>query len=274
VRTIVTGEATDRRARPDWAAGQVRMISVAAALAVAGATIAPLARPGYLEYAPFPTMSHWWPSYAPYALTALVAVVVLVVRAPLATGLLLGVLAWAPLAMVEASRVPPDGPGGRIAAASAWIGAALMLAAGALLFAVAVAQFLRAGVRAIRIPLALVIAVGAFVAVRLTAPMVLAGLADDGRARSAAIATAVVALAAIARWPSLFGAGVLGGTALATLLYAARDMLPSYSNGWPMDHPTWALAIGAAALLAAALLAWSERRAAAPRSRAAAPARA
>jgi hypothetical protein len=146
-----------------------------------------------------------------------------------------------------------------------------MLLAAALLVAIVIGRWFRGGVRMVRIPLALVTGFGIFVAGGLIAPDVLAGITDDGRAWAAALATALVAVLAITRIPALLGAAVLAGLGLGTMLYPARDLLPSYSNLWPMDKPIWALGIGAGALAIAVVLAWLEHSGVASRSEAPVP---
>jgi hypothetical protein len=260
-----------REPAPDTTALHGRSVTAAAVLAIVGAAVMPIGRPGYLEYAPFTTMTHWWPTYAACALTTVLAVAVLAWRGPVVTGLLLGVAAWSPVALVEASRVPADGSGGAVVTQTALIGSGLMLLAAALLAAVVIGRWFRGGVRMVRIPIALIVGFGVFVAGGLVAPAVLAGFADDGRAWVAALVTGLVATLAITRRPALLGAAVLAGMGLGTMLYPARDLLPSYSQQWRMDKPLWALGIGAAAVAAAAMLAWLERSGVASRSEAPVP---
>jgi hypothetical protein len=248
-----------------------RTVTAAAVTAIAGATVLPIGRPGYLEYAPFTTMTHWWPTYAACAIAAVLGVAVLVWRGPVVTGLLLGVTAWSPVALVEASRVQTDASGGAVVALTAWIGSGLMLLAAALLVAILIGRWFRGGVRVVRIPVALVAGFGIFLAGGLIAPAVLAGIADDGRAWAAALATGLVAMLAITRRPALLGAAVMAGLAVGALLYPARDLLPSYSHQWPMDDPLWALGLGGGALAMAVALALSERSGIASRSEAPVP---
>jgi hypothetical protein len=251
--------AAFREPAPATSALHGRTVTIAAVAAIAGAAILPIGRPGYLEYAPLTTMTQWWPTYAACALATVLSVAVLVWRGAVATGLLLGITAWSPAALVEASRVPTDGVGGAVVSLTAWIGAGLLLLAAALLVAVVIGRWFRGGVRVVRLPVAVVVGFGVFLASGLIAPAVLAGFADDGRARFAALATALVALLAITRRPALLGAAVIAGIGIGALLFAARDLLPSYSHEWRMDRPLWVLGIGAAALVIAVVLARTER---------------
>jgi hypothetical protein len=268
--TVPTGPASHRQgggraatavreSAPAMSAVHGRTVTVAALAAIAGAAILPIGRPGYLEYAPFTTMAQWWPTYASCALATALSVAVLVWRTAVVTGVLLGITAWSPVALVEASRVPTDGVGGAVVSLTSWIGAGLLLAAAALLLAVVLGRAFRGGVRVVRIPVAVVVGFGVFLASGLIAPAVLAGFTDDGRARFATLATALVALVAITRRPALLGAAVIAGIGIGAMLYPVRDLLPSYSHEWRMDRPLWVLGIGAAALAVAVVLGWTER---------------